>query len=419
MRSETEVLVIGAGVVGVCAAYYLAQAGRQVVVVEKGEVCSGSSYGNAGLIVPSHCVPLAEPGVMRKGLRWMLDPSSPFCIRPRLDRQLISWLWRFRGACNADHVRRSMPLLRDLQLESLRLFGELALRPDMGDFGYRQRGALYVARTDAGFESVSAEARLVLDNGLEVEILDGEQVRELEPGSRLEVTGGAYYPQNAHVQPDRFVRSLAQSAQRRGAVIYAKTEVLEMEVSGERIRAVETTRGRIEADEVVLAAGAWSPALARDLRLELPIQAAKGYSVTFDKPKRCPRIPLMLTEAKVAVTPMGDLLRFAGTLELAGMDLSVNMRRVRAMLAAVPAYLPELDPQNLSTAEVWRGLRPCTPDGLPFLGRSAKYANLVVAAGHATVGLSLGPVSGSVVSRLVCGEDPGFDLRPLSPERYC
>lgn len=417
MKRTADVLIIGGGVVGICSAYYLCERGRRVVVVDMGEVCSGSSYGNAGLVVPSHSVPLAEPGVISQGLRWLLNPESPFYIKPRLDRELLSWLWKFRRACSERHVRRSMPLLRDLHLESLRLFEELAAGDDL-DFGFEHRGRLLVCREDGGLEKAAEEARLMQEIGLEVELLDMAGIGKLEPGVRIDGIGGVFYPQDAHLDPARFVRQLAHCVEERGGEIHADTEVLGMEVSGDKITAVETTRGNFTAGEVVLAGGSWSPGIARDLQIKLPIQPAKGYSITVERPPGCPSIPTMLTEAKVAVTPMGDSLRFAGTLELAGLDLSVNRRRVQAMLRAVPAYLPDLDPEEFRLIEIWRGLRPCSPDGLPFLGRSRAYGNLTVAAGHAMIGLSLGPVTGRLVCQLVAKKEPDIDLSFFGVERF-
>lgn len=417
MKREADVLIIGGGVIGICTAHYLIEKGRQVVVVEQGEVCSGSSYGNAGLVVPSHSVPLAEPGVISQGLKWMLDSRSPFYIKPRFDRDFISWLWKFRRACSELNVRRSMPILRDLSLESLRLFQALDASDEL-EFDFEQRGALYICKTESALEHVVEEAERIRAVGLEAETLDAAQVRKLEPNVRLDVVGGVFYPQDAHLNPASFVRALAISVEERGCEICPSTEVLGFFTSGERITGVRTTRGEIVSTEVVLAGGAWSPGIVRDLGIDLPIQPAKGYSITVERPLDCPTIPLMLAGARVGVTPMGNLLRFAGTLELAGMDLSINQQRVDAILQAVPAYMPDLDPEGLELVEIWRGLRPCTPDGLPLLGRSHRYRNLTVAAGHAMVGLSLGPITGEIASRLVVGDDPGFDLELLRPERF-
>jgi D-amino-acid dehydrogenase len=230
------------------------------------------------------------------------------------------------------------------------------------------------------------------------------------------VIGGLYHPEDAHVIPARFVTGLARVVQDRGVQIQAHTEVLGFETSGNRITGVQTTRGDFRPAEVVLAGGSWSPVLARDLGLRLPIQPAKGYSITVKRPESCPTVPLMLKEARVGITPMGETMRMAGTLELAGLDLSINRRRVHAILKGARAYLGGLG--DLELIEIWRGLRPCTPDGLPILGRTARYENLTIAAGHAMIGVSLGPVTGKLVAEVVCRQTPSLDISLLDPRRF-
>jgi D-amino-acid dehydrogenase len=417
MKREVDVLVIGAGSVGINCAYYLTERGRQVEVVDKGEVCAGSSHGNAGWIVPSHSFPLAAPGVILQGLKWMFNPESPFYIKPRFDRELLAWLWKFRRACNKRHRDRAMPLIRDLSLASLKLFEDLAQLEGL-EFDFEQRGILMACPDEESLEEGIKEAHHLQEVGLKADILSPEQIRELEPNVQINAVGGVYFPQDAHVTPGRFVRGLARHVEQQGVKIHPSTEVLGFEKKGGRIASVKTTRGEFAAAEVVLAGGSWSSGIVGDLQLELPIQAAKGYSITFERPEKCPQVPIMLAGAKVGVSPMGDKLRFAGTLELAGMDFSINQRRVQAILRAVPRYLPDLDPERLKLVEIWRGLRPCTPDGLPFIGRARAWENLTVAAGHAMIGLSLGPITGKLVSQLVVGEETEIDLGALAVERF-
>jgi D-amino-acid dehydrogenase len=413
--SAGRALVLGGGVVGVSAAYYLARAGWQVSVLDKDDVCAGSSYGNAGLLVPSHAIPLAAPGALWTGLTWMLDPASPFYVKPRLDPALLAWLWRFGAACTAAHVRRAGPVLKALSEASLQLYDELA-RLDGLEFGYRRDGLLKVFRTAAGWRDGRAEARRLEALGIAVTALDGDAARALEPSLRPDVAGALFFEGDAHLTPDRFVRGLARVAGTLDAQMLPRTEVLGFVTAGRRIRGVETTRGDFEADEVVLATGAWSPGLLAALRLRLPIQAAKGYSVTCRRPAGAPRRPLLLGEARVAVTPMGETLRLAGTLELAGLDLSIDRRRVEAVRQSAGRYLA-LGEEPIVT-EVWRGLRPCTPDGLPALGRPRRLDNLIVATGHAMLGVSLGPITGRLVAQLACGQAPALDLTPLDPDRF-
>lgn len=413
--TQRRAVVIGGGVIGVCSAYYLARAGFQVTLVEKGDLCAGSSYGNGGLIVPSHSIPLAAPRVWLKGLKWMLNPESPFYIKPRLSWDLITWLWAFRRACTRSHVARALPVIRDLTYASLALYRELAAIPDL-EFGYRQDGVLAVFRTEKGYEDALAEARVLGEGGIPTKVLDGTAARGLEPALVPGLAGAILFPDDAHLIPDAFVRGLARVAEGMGTRILTATEALGFKTAGPRIAAVETTRGDLEVDELVLAAGSWSAGLAGALRHHLPIQPAKGYSITYKRAASGPRIPLILGEAKAGVTPMGEILRFAGTLELAGLDLSINRRRVNAIMRSAAHFLAGLD--DLELLEVWRGLRPCTPDGLPILARSTRFKNLILATGHAMIGISLGPITGKLVSELACGERPTVDLSALGPERF-
>ncbi|MBI3920085.1 MAG: FAD-dependent oxidoreductase [Armatimonadetes bacterium] len=415
MAKRDTVLVIGGGVIGVCSAWYLAEQGREVVLLDKGELCSGASYGNAGFILPSHSVPLASPGALGSGLRWMFDPESPFYIKPRMNLELLSWLWRFTRSCNESSVRRAVPLLRDLQRASLRLYEGFAARAELA-FGFERKGMLMLYRTPQGYEGGIREARLLGEYGIEFRTLDNSGVREMEPQILPEVVGGVYYAEDAHLDPRGFVTNLARLAGEKGVDLRPQTEVLWIEADGNRISHVRTTRGDFQPDEVVLAGGAWSPTLAGNLDLSLPIQAAKGYSITVKRPPLCPTIPMLLGETRVAVTPLGDRLRLAGTLELAGLDLSINRRRVEAILKGARAFLGGL--VDVDLIEIWRGLRPCTPDGLPILGRTQRYENLLVASGHAMIGQSLGPITGKLISQIVCRQEPEVDLTPLRVERF-
>lgn len=415
MGESSDVVVVGAGVIGVCTAYELSKRGHRVVILDQGDICAGSSYGNAGLIVPSHCVPLSEPSVIGQGLKWMLDPESPFYIKPRLDRDLISWLWKFYRSATAKQVAKAVPVLRQMHLNSLALYEAFS---EHLAFSYVHRGSFYACNSESGLEHKIEDARIAGRAGIHTEILGPDEIAKLIPETRLSAVGGVYYPEDGHLQPAQFVRALAGAAETEGTTLHSHTQVLGFEAVNGRVHKVKTTKGDFSADTFVLAAGSWSPAVVKDLGLHLPIQPAKGYSITFKRPENCPSIPVMMTEAKVGVTPMADTFRFAGTLELAGLDLRINQRRVKAILDAMPSYFPEMSADRMELIEIWRGLRPCTPDGLPLLGRTEKYANLVIGAGHATIGISLGPESGKILSNIVVGNETGYDAGMLSPDRF-
>jgi len=417
MKKQTDILVIGGGAIGVCCEHYLTSSGRQVYLIEKGDIGCGASLGNAGLVIPGQSIPLAAPGVISKGLKWMLDPESPFYIKPRLELNFLKWLWKFSRHCTAGHIRRAVPLLRDLQSASMELFKELAAIEEI-DFELRQEGIVDAFRDRREFRKGVRTAGLLRQFGLENRILGRDEIHNLFPAIRTNIVGGVFYTQDAHLVPERFVRGLARHAKKNGAVIQTNTEVIGMKKSGRRITSVLTTRGDFTANEIVLAGGSWSPTIMRDLKLRLYVEPAKGYSISYKRPMNFPEMPLILVEAKVAVTPMDDVLRFAGTLELAGWDLAINLRRVGAILKSIPLYLPEFDPRSLDLIEIWRGLRPCTPDGLPHIGRPNNLDNLIVATGHAMKGISLAPVTGKLVAQLAAGERPDISLSALKIERF-
>ena len=414
MNNPPDILILGGGVIGVSAAHYLSEQGASVTIIEQGEVASGSSFANAGLIVPSHSVPMAAPGALADGLKWMLDPGSPFYIKPRINLDLWAWILRFMVASREGPMRRAIPLLRDLHLASAKLYAELAARKDL-KFDYEQKGMLMAYTSAQGLRHAAAEAKLQGEFGLRADVLDAAEAHRREPALRDHVVGGVFYPDDGHFNPGKFVQGLAEVVEKRGVRIQRNTEVLRIETRGNQIKSVLTTSGTFYGKQIVLAAGAWSPRVGRDLSMNIPVQAAKGYSLTVPRPASGPSLPLILGEARVAVTPMGDQLRFAGTLEIAGIDLTVNPRRVDAIANAATNYLKVEKP---STTEVWRGLRPCAPDGLPIIGRARAYENLILATGHAMIGMSTGPISGKLVSQIALGRKTEIDISALRAERF-
>lgn len=415
MESKTDILIIGGGVIGVCSAYFLAQHGARVTLIEKDEIASGCSYGNGGLIVPSHAVPLASPGAFGDGLRWLFDSESPFYIKPRIDAELIRWLARFAWASREGQMLRSMPVLRDLLFASRLLYEELAKTAGF-EFGFEGKGSLLVCLTRQALEKERREIRLFEEFKIPASMVNRDEALGLEPALLPSIMGGVYYPRDGRIDPRRFVVGLAEKASGLGAQLHTKTEAIGFESNRGRVTKVRTTRGELTADQIILASGSWSPQVARALKLRVPIQPAKGYSVTVENPPVTPRLPLLFSEARVVINPLGHALRIAGTLELAGMDFSFNPRRVAAMQNASAEYLPGL--AEAKVIEIWRGLRPCAPDGLPIISRVKKLENVIVAAGHAMLGMSLGPITGKLVSQLARGEASQLDLTPFSAQRF-
>ncbi|MCS7172395.1 MAG: FAD-dependent oxidoreductase [Armatimonadetes bacterium] len=410
---KADVVVVGGGAIGLCCACALARDGLRVLLLERKHPGAGASWGNAGLVAPSHSLPLAEPGVVRRGLRWMLDPESPLYVPLRPDRNLWTWLWRFLRSGTDAHVRLAVPLLVRLQRRSLELYEQLAA--EGLDFGWHRAGSLSVFLDEREYRAFLHEVNRLRREGMVAEVLDGEAAREREPLLRPEVAGAVYFPHDAHLDPAALVQALAQRALCLGVEVRAGCPA-RLQRRG-RMVAVQWNGQEIRPAAVVVAAGAWSGPLLCPVGVRLPVLPAKGYSVTLAGGS-LPGSPLMLSEARVAVTPLwsraeGPRVRLAGTLELGIGEDAANPRRVRAIRRATSRYL-RLEPEG---GVVWSGLRPCTPDGLPVVGRPRGLDNLVVATGHGTLGISLAPVTGELVAQLVAGEEPE-DLVPLSPDRF-
>lgn len=413
-----SILILGGGIIGLCTAYYAARKGHRVTVIDRHPASrNGCSFGNAGMIVPSHIVPLAAPGMVRLGLRMMWNPESPFYIKPRLDAELWGWAWKFWRASTARHVAQSAPLLRDLHLASRAAFAALAALPG-NDFGLQQHGLLMLCKTQHALDEEARAAAFARDLGVPADVLDAAATARLDPGLRMDVLGSVYYPKDCHLSPGRFMAGLERQVEALGGVFAWNTALTGWRVEGERIRAALTDRGEFSAEEVVLCGGAWSPRMGHELGLRLPMQAGKGYSLTLPQPRRLPRLCAILVEARMAVTPMGTSLRFGGTMEIAGLREEITPRRVQGLIKSVPRYYPEFRTEDFAGIPPWAGLRPCSPDGLPYIGRVRRYANLSVATGHAMMGVSLGPITGQLMAEILSGGTPAMDLRLVSPDRY-
>jgi D-amino-acid dehydrogenase len=406
MRNKTaDVAVVGGGAVGVSIASEMARRGASVTLLERGsELAWGCSAGNAGIVGAGHVVPLAEPAAVRDGVRWMTRPDSPFFVRPRPG--VVPWLTRFTAAARPASVRRNTAVLHELASASAAQHARL--HADGLDTGYQRRGLLNAYRSERAFERARAELDRASTNGSGPRAVS----HELAP----DIAGAILDPSEAHCDPRRFVEAVGAQAADAGAEIRTGVEVLGLRRRGKKIDSLWTTAGELVADQVIIAAGVWSAELARSLGVRIALEGGKGYHVDVERRPGDPELPIWLDESRVVITPLDGRLRLAGTMELTGTDRGVDPRRVEAIVAAARRALPRLGSRR--TLEIWRGLRPCTPDGLPVIGRAPDVENAILATGHGMWGLQLAPVTGRLVASIVSGEPPEHDLRPLRPERF-
>jgi D-amino-acid dehydrogenase len=366
------------------------------------------------LVVPSFFEPLPSPGVIREALGQIVDPEGFFGIKTRLDPSFFSWLLRFARFSNRRHFHRAVDLFLRLNAEGLREHLETAAVGGE-QYDFVQKGLLFLFLSRERLGQAEEKAERAARAGISCQILSRQEVHELEPEASEKVVGGVRYHTDAMLQPARFLRWLKKQAEARGASISEQTEVYGFRVNRGRVTAVLTTKGVQKVDQIVLAAGAWIRPMGRWLGVNLPVEGGKGISLTFSKPRENVRQPLILDE-HLAVSPFSNALRITGVLELTGLDMTLNPARVRGLQKTVAHYLPAL--KVLQPAEVWRGLRPCVPDGLPLLGRLHPYANVMVAGGHDTRGISLGLVTGRYVARVLNGESLRDMAKMLSPNRF-
>jgi len=412
---DTGTVIIGGGIVGVCSAYELARRGARVTLLERDRIAAGASEGNAGQMAIGH-PPLPRPGLALQAVRWMLDPMSPLHLSPRAGWGIAPWLWTFWRSCSPRTLERSMRLLAEMGRRTAPIFDTLI--GDEGiECGYQKTGILEVARTEAGEREGRDHVAMMRGLGLDVVWLDGGQVIEHEPMFREGVVGAVFNRESMSLDPARFTRGVADSARRHGAIIRENAPVRRILAGAGCVSGVELDTGeRIEAQQVVVAAAMESDALTRPLGVRLPMQAGKGYHREIEPQGLTLTTPCVLMERFVACTPMNGRLRLAGTLEFTGVNRVLRPARLAALSIAAEEYLVGTD--SAPAVSEWCGLRPCAADGLPIIGPTQRVRGLVVATGHAMLGMTLGPITGRLVAEILTGLSPSVDLTLTSPDRF-
>lgn len=410
-----KVVIIGGGIIGLCSAYYLQKEGHQVTVIDKSDFSSGASYVNAGYITPSHIISLAAPGMISKGLKWMLNPASPFYVKPRLDADFLKWSLAFKRSATKKKVAQSIPVIKDINVFSRELYQEMKNSGDF-DFHYEHKGLLMGYQTDKAGEAEWEVGQKGIELGLKVENLSANQVQVLQPDANLNVKGAIYYYSDAHMTPHDFMKDMLSYLKSKGVEILANEEVKDMEVSNNSIAKLVTDKREIQADEFVMSAGSWSPLLSKKLGIKMLLQAGKGYRINVERETNI-TMPTILIEAKVAATPMNGLTRFAGTMEIAGINHKINPLRINAIAKAASTYYKDLQITEQEKEEAQCGLRPLTPDGLPYIGKMDTCKNLTIATGHAMMGWSMGPVTGKLVAEIISEQKTSLEINPFTVNR--
>lgn len=412
-----KAVIVGAGIIGLSAAYYLQKSGWQVTVIEKNDGTDNCSFGNAGMIVPSHFTPLASPGIVARGIRWMFDSKSPFYVKPSLSRSLIQWGYQFIRKANRKNVEHGAPYLRDLSLLSHALYKEMSASPDF-DFSLEEKGILMYFKSQKTAEEEIHTAETARALGLDAEILTRDQVQLLEPDMELNILGAVHYHCDAHLYPNKLMSQLKKYIINKGGLLLTDEPVLSMEIHRGVIREIKTKENDYKGDVFIIAGGSWLPELTRMAGLNIPLMPGKGYSITENNPAVRLNIPAILCEARVAITPMNGLMRYGGTMEIAQVNHEINVKRVEGILEAVPKYFSNLQPKMPDTKEIWYGFRPCSPDGLPYIGSVKKVNNLMIAGGHSMMGLGLGPATGKIISEICNLQKTSVKTDAFDPERF-
>ena len=411
-----NIVIIGGGIVGLCSAYYLSKEGHKITVIDKGDITSGASFVNAGYITPSHIIPLASPGMIAKGIKMMFNSASPFYMKPRLDAEFLKWSWYFHKSSTKAKVEKAIPVIKEINLISRELFTDIRNSGDLGEFQLERKGLLMLYKTEASYLHEKEVADRASFLGLEVSDLNKTELKKIEPNVNIDAEGAIHYECDGHTTPTEIMPKMLKYLKSVGVNININEEVIDIKTEKGVIKEVITDKNTYHPDEIVLAAGSWSGELSKKLNLKLSLQGGKGYRIDVARNTGI-SMPAILMEAKMAVTPMNGFTRFAGTMEFSGNNNIVRKERVLAIANGAHSFYPDLKINSAEIDSAKTGLRPVSPDGLPYIGKSASIKNLTISTGHAMMGWSLGPATGKLVSELINDKKTSMNLTAFSPER--
>lgn len=412
-----SVTIVGGGITGLCAAYYLVKEGYHVSVIDKNSIDDGCSFGNMGFLSPSHFIPLASPGIIAEGLKHIFNKQSPFYIKPRLNYDFLKWGWLFFRNSRKKVVDRNVPHLNDILQLSRELMNEM--RDDLGDvFDMEEIGCLMMCKGPDAYDHELKLADQAEKLGLQVERLTGEQVQALEPDVQVNVAGAVLFKDDAHIDPGKFMLRLKHYLEDAGVKFHLHNAVLDFEVENGKINSIITDQGSFQVKMLVLASGSWLPVLTKKLGIRLLLQPGKGYSYTYDHVQKNIRYPAILVDGRCAVTPWKNKLRIGGTMEFSGLESRLLYDRMKGIYKSVKSFYPGLEISLPPENKIWTGLRPVTPDGLPYIGTPEGLKNLVIAGGHAMLGISEGAGTGQIIASIISGQKPQIDISAFAVDRF-
>jgi len=408
-----KVVIIGGGIIGISTAYYLQKEGCEVSIIDKSDIRFGASFVNAGYVSPSHVVPLAAPGMVAAGIKMMFNPASPFYLKPRFNLDLWQWAWAFNKSATVKHVKEAVSVIKDITVLSRELYHEIKDQK-IFDFQYETKGLLMAYQT-AKFEDKEAYlAEVAQKQGLEVRHIDKAELSKMEP--KIKAEGAYHYTCDVQTTPDEFMQKMRQYLDGKGVKFYLNETVVDFEHNRGTVKKLTTDKQTHTFDELVLASGSWTPPLARKLGVKTLIQAGKGYCINVYR-KLGINYPAILTERNTAVSPMEGFTRFGGTMEVAGINTNINPVRIKAIADAIKAFYPSVTIEKEEMDDAACGLRPVSPDGLPFIGRPKRFKNLCIAAGHSMLGWSQGPATGKLISEIITDKKLSLNLNAFNPDR--
>ena len=412
-----KIIIVGGGINGLCAAYYLQKRNFEITLIDSGDISSNCSFGNMGFLSPSHFVPLASPGIISEGLKYMLSSTSPFYIKPRLNLPFMQWAFKFYKNSNQKTVEKNAPYLSELLNLSRRLMDEI--REDIGDvFDMEEIGCMMMCQQQKTFEEELKVADAARKLNLNIEIINRDELQKREPDVELNIYGAVLFKDDAHIHPGKFMIEMKHYLEKNGVNFQLNTTVNGFKKNSQTIDGVITDKVKITGDKIVLSAGSWLPQLAKMLGITLLLEGGKGYSYTYDHVEKNIRYPAILVDGRCAITPWKHQLRIGGTMEFSGINNKVLIKRMEGIYNSVKSFYPGLQIEFPPKDKIWTGLRPVTPDGLPYIGEVKKFDNVLVSGGNAMLGISQGAAAGLIISDIIENKNTPIDINAFRVERF-